>query len=93
MAWLEIIDIRSAADKSLQLKTELPKLIDSLQQEYKGDNIKIYRHLTLETDFSIHIYHNGTPAIHHIHPTSQRLISFLKEYGLVSHSFWVEQFE
>ena len=93
MAWLEIIDIRSTKDKSLQLKTELPKVIDELQKEYKGDEIKLYLHLSLETDFSIHIYHDGTPAVHHVHPTSQQLIALLKKYGLTHHSFWVQQFE
>ena len=93
MAWLEIIDIRAAQDKSLHFKTKLPKVIDELQQEYKGDKIKVYVHLSLQTEFSIQIYHDGTPAIHHVHPTSQRLIARLKEYGLTHQSFWVQQFE
>ncbi len=83
MSHLEIIQLRSAG-----------KILDDLFHEIKAsigdaENIRVYRRDGLETDLSIHIYHNinleGKPS-----SLGSRLTFTLKDFGLVEHSFWKE---
>ena len=91
MTWLEIIEIRSVRSNRKLLETHLQDLIKEVCQEADLQGVKVYRHLTLETDFSIHLYYDAEKAEISGSPVSIRLISSLKEYGLINHTIWVEQ--
>jgi len=90
MKWLEIIELRSVGDKRAVMELQLKSLIDEVKQETRQQAIKVYSHITVETDFSIHLYNDSKSTDISGSPLGQRLVSALKEFGLVNHSIWVE---
>jgi hypothetical protein len=62
-----------------------------VNQEARQQKIKVYSHITVETDFSIHLYHDSKEADISGSPLGSRLASALKKFGLVNHSVWVER--
>ncbi len=91
MKWLEIIEIRSVGKNRTEMELQLKNLIDEVKQETRQQAIKVYSHITVETDFSIHLYNDSKSADISGSPLGQRLVSALREYGLVNHSVWIEK--
>ncbi|UCF84188.1 MAG: hypothetical protein JSV50_00710 [Desulfobacteraceae bacterium] len=91
MKWLEIIELRSVGNKRTVMELQLNSLIDEVIQKTSQQAIKVYSHITVETDFSIHLHNDSKSADNDGSPLGQRLVSALKEYGLVNHSVWVEK--
>lgn len=92
MKWLEIIELRSAGSQRALLESQLQSLINEVNQEARQQQIKVYSHITVETDFSIHLYHDSKEADISGSPLGLRLTSALKKFGLVNHSVWVERY-
>jgi len=92
MKWLEIIELRSVGSNRALLESELQSLINEVNQEARQQKIKVYSHITVETDFSIHLYHDSKEAEIGGSPLGLRLATALKEFGLVNHSVWVERY-
>ena len=92
MKWLEIIELRSVESNRTLLESQLQSLINEVNQEARQQKIKVYSHITVETDFSIHLYHDSKEADISGSPLGQRLASALKEFGLVNHSVWVDRY-
>jgi hypothetical protein len=90
MKWLEVIELRSMGNKRAVIESHLQDLIDEMIQEARQQKIKAYSHVTVETDFNIHLYHDSKRADINGSPLGLRLASALKEFGLVNHSVWVE---
>jgi hypothetical protein len=44
----------------------------------------------IDTDFSIHLFHDSKKVEKSGSPLGLRLASALKEFGLVNHSIWIE---
>ena len=92
MKWLEIIELRSAGSQRALLESQLQNLINNeVNQDAKQQTIKVYSHVAVETDFSIHLVHDSHRVNISGSPLGQRLASALKEFGLVNHSVWVER--
>lgn len=91
MKWLEIIELRSVGKNRTEMELQLNSLIDEVKQETRQQAIKVYSHITVETDFSIHLHNDSKSADIDGSPLGQRLVSALKEYGLVNYSVWVEK--
>ena len=92
MKWLEIIELRSAGRNRTLLESQLQNVISNeVNQVPKQQTIKVYNHLAVETDFSIHLLHDSKEADIGGSPLGLRLASALKEFGLVNHSIWVER--
>jgi hypothetical protein len=91
MKWLEIIELRSVGDKRAMIESQLKSMFDEMKQETGKQKIKVYSHITVETDFSIHLHNDSKSADIDGSPLGQRLVSALKEYGLVNYSVWVEK--
>ena len=91
MECIEIISLETVTGVSEEF---YKRLLASVKEKYKDRQLKdinLYQHGTIETDFSIHLRWDlgrvdlmGTEA-------AQYLVQLLKEYGLVSHSVWVEK--
>jgi hypothetical protein len=92
MAWLEIIEIRAVGSNRELLSSQLQDLINDVIKETDLQDCRIYRHVMLETDFSIHIFHNSDEAGTSCSSVCTRLVSSLKDFGLVNHTSWVEKF-
>ena len=92
MAWLEIIEIRAMGSNREILKSQLQDLIDDMNKEADLRAVKIYRHAILETDFSIHLFHDSEKPETGCSTICSRLVSSLKDFGFVNHTVWIETF-
>lgn len=90
MKWLEIIELRSIDCNRELLESQLKKLIIEVDRETKKQAIKAYSRVMIDTDFSIHLFHDSKKVANSGSPLGLRLTSALKEFGLVNHSIWME---
>ena len=91
MNWLEIIELRSVNHDSGTLEKDLIRLMNKMDCEGKPQTFKVYKHGTVETDFSIHLHYDTEQAETSGSKSGLCLVSALKEFGLVNHSIWVER--
>ncbi len=89
MKWIEIIEIRTMSRDRKLLESQLQSIIEEAKQESELMAVEIYNNLTVETDLSIHIFHDSKKADVSGSPLGLRLMSIIREYGLVSHSTWI----
>jgi len=90
MKWIEVIQLRSVDSNRELLESQLRKLIDEVNKESKMQTIKSYGRVLIDTDFSIHLFHDSKKVENSGSPLGLRLASALKEFGLVNHSIWIE---
>ena len=90
MKWLEIIELRSVNSNRELLESQLQKLINEVEKEAKKQAIKVYSRVMVDTDFSIHLFHDSKKVENSGSPLGLRLASALKEFGLVNHNIWIE---
>jgi len=90
MKWLEIIELRSVDSNRELLESQLQNLINEVDKETKKQAIKSYSRVMIDTDFSIHLFHDSKKVENSGSPLGLRLASALKEFGLVNHSIWIE---
>jgi hypothetical protein len=91
MKWLEIIELRSVDSNRELLKRQLKALIDEAHKKAEQQAIKVYNHVAIDTDFSIHLLYNSVKADINGSPLGLQLVSTLKKFGLVNHSVWIEK--
>ena len=90
MKWLEIIELRSIDSNREQLELLLQKLIIEVEKETKKRATKAYSRVMIDTDFSIHLFHDSIKVEYCGSPLGLRISSALKDYGSVNHSIWTE---
>ena len=91
MRWIDIITLRSSTTSLESLNNEvLLSIINNMREKCLKDS-KIYRRHAFDSDLSIHLLWDSANVEQKRNPLSQHLILFLKQYGLVNHSIWVEQ--
>ena len=91
MNYLEIIELRASNKDYENLSKKLTSFIDDLNKEYENYTMKLYRHLTVETDWSFHIQIQTEINFTSPSQLDLRIASALKEFGLVHHSVWSEE--
>ena len=92
MKWLEIVEIRSIRSKRETLKAEMQELMkDEGKMMDEGQAIKIYNHVTVDSDFNIHLFHDSENVETSGSSLGLYLASFLKKHGLVNHSIWIQE--
>ena len=91
MKWLEIIELRSVGSDRELLESQLQKLINEVVKETKKQAIKAYSRVMIDTDISIHLFHNSKEVENSGSQLGLCIASALKEFGLVNHSVWVER--
>jgi len=90
MKILEIIELRSGSKQFKFLKLELNSLINKLNKESNDCTIKIYSHLFVDSDISIHLHYDSNKTDINGSPIGLQIISILKEFGLTYHHIWCE---
>jgi hypothetical protein len=90
MNWLEIIELRSVGSQRELLETQLKKLINEVGQEVKTQSVKVFCRNMIESDFSIHLFHDSRQIEVNGSSLGLQLVSSLKAFGLVNHSVWIE---
>lgn len=91
MKWIEIIELRSPGNTRKQLETHLEELIGQVERKTENQTVKFYTSMMIDTDFSVHIFHDSSKANAKGSPLGIRLVSTLKSYGLVNHTIWIEK--
>jgi hypothetical protein len=91
MLWVEIIETRSIGIAHEMFKQDLIQSMTKVDQEKDLKKIKIYRHATVDTDLSIHLYWESEKAEKRGSTLGLHLSSYLKEFGRVNHSIWIEE--
>ena len=90
MKWVEIIELRTADSRRELLESKLLKLINQAEKEMKTKAFRSYRRAVVDTDFSIHLFHDSKKVEKCGSPLGLRIASALKAFGLVNHRVWVE---
>jgi hypothetical protein len=91
MRWIDIITLRSSATSLESLDNEVLLSIINNKRKKSLKSSKIYRRHAMDSDLSIHLFWDSANVEQKANPLSQHLILFLKQYGLVNHSIWVEE--
>jgi hypothetical protein len=91
MKWIEIIELRSAGITRNQLETHLQEFIDQVEKTTEKQTVKLYTRIKIDTDVSIHLFHNSNKVNNRGSPLGIRLVAALKSYGLVNHTIWIEK--
>lgn len=86
MKWLEIIELRSVGKHQAQVEQGLADLTAGANTQ-----INVYRNLTVNTDWSIHLHRESNRDDIHKSPLGLRMAEALREFGLVHHSVWVKE--
>jgi len=89
--WIETINLRSAGTPRERIEQKVPRSVSEQDRSRIPVSIRVYRHATLDTDLSIHLLFESPGPEARPSALGQRLASALKEFGLVSHSMWIEQ--
>ncbi len=73
MKWLEINELRTVDRNWELLKSQLQKLINEMDKKTKGQAIKSCRRVMIDTDFSIHLFHDSKKVENNGSPLGLRL--------------------
>ena len=90
MKWIELIQLRSAGSNREILEFKLQNLINEVDSKRKKQVIAAFSRVSIDTDFSIHIFHDSKKVENGGSRLGLRLAAALKEFGLVHHSIWME---
>jgi hypothetical protein len=88
MKWLEMIHLRTADLSSEQLQNTMHQLIDEARKEKGCGDVKVFKRALLDTDLSLHLYHNTKRIENNGSPAGLRIAYTLKAYGMVRHTVW-----
>lgn len=91
MKCVEVITLRSLAKVNIETMDELLRQVFKSKISGFTPKIRIYRHSTVETDFSIHICWETEEQHPRGSPLGHQFTDGLKELGLLTHSVWVEK--
>jgi hypothetical protein len=90
MKRIEIIELRLRCNNQVLKELNIPGLIAEVEKKTKPFTIKLYRHGSLTTDYSLHLVYNMEKIDVNGSPLGLRLVSALKEFGLINHNVWFE---
>ena len=88
--YLEIIELRTSGQNQKKLERTLEKLIAGLNPNSEQEYLRVYNSLVIESDFCIHLQVQSENSISEGSPLGLRIVSILKEYGLIHHNIWRE---
>jgi hypothetical protein len=92
MKWIEVIMLQSAAKNPETLEQEVEKLTQNVINGSSLKEIKLYRHALLDNDLSVHLQWESEKAEPQGSALGLCLSHVLKDFGLVSHAVWIEDY-
>lgn len=90
MKWMETIKITIARSRHAVLEEQLAEIMANLNAEQNGEVIKLYQNLQ-DGDMCIHLNWSHGKAEPQGSRTGLCLAHLLKDFGLTSHSVWIEK--
>lgn len=91
MKCLEIITLRSATSREKMTIRDLVKKMGAVDAKEPASGLVLYRNAPVENDISVHIQREVTNGYPEKSPMGLQLARLFSEYGLVSHSIWIEE--
>ena len=91
MKCLEIITLRSATNPEKGAIRELVKKMRGSDTKEPAPALVLYRNASVGNDISIHLQRNTGNGHMGKSPMGLQLARLFSEYGLVSHSIWIEE--
>jgi hypothetical protein len=90
--WLEIIELRTASGKRASFDLYLKNVVEDLEREPGSLNLSVFSHTTLDCDYMLQLHHQSQQVELHGSDFGLRLVDALKDFGLVNHTVWIENF-
>lgn len=84
--------LQSAAENPEILEREVEKLARNVGNGNGLKQIKLYRHALLDNDLSVHLHWESEKSEPQGSALGLCLSHVLKEFGLVSHAVWIEDY-
>ena len=84
---LEVIHLRLAGMRP----GELEELIAEVVRAGEEEGVQVYRHSRIDTDLLVQLRRQGEEGAGGPSELGSRLVSLLRDHGIVEHSVWVEQ--
>lgn len=91
MKRLEIITLRSRRNIPTSVISELLRQIEKADPTERPVRIRIYHHVGVDSDLSIHIHWNSEVGNERKSPLGLMLSHVLRDFGLLNHSVWIEE--
>ncbi len=73
------------------METHLQEFIEQVEKKNEKHTVKLYTRMMIDTDVSIHLFHDSSKVNSRGSPLGITLVSVLKSYGLVNHTIWIEK--
>lgn len=89
MKWLEVIELRAVDVNRELVESKLNALMDEVGAGGRNHKAMAYRRALVDSDYSIHILHESDPVENLGSPLGVRIVSALREFGLVNQRVWV----
>ena len=70
---------------------ELTELITEVVRAAGEEGTRVYRHSRIETDLLVHLHREVESGGEGPSELGARLVSLLRDHGIVEHSVWVQQ--
>ena len=90
MRWIEVIKIQTGGCDQASLERQITELISNIGDSNGVKEIKLYHSAHVNSDLSIHLYWKSGKIEAQGSVAGLCMAHLLKEFGLVSHSVWVE---
>lgn len=90
MKWLEIIELRSAGVDKATVEVLMETLLHECAERMERKGIRSYRRVTVDSDFSIHLFHETEQIEMYGSELGLHLVSALRDFGMINHSVWQE---
>jgi hypothetical protein len=91
--WIEIIKIRGAAGSDIQPARDMIRNLDATYEETRPTVLKMYRHIAIEGDLSIHMYWNSEAMQPQKTRLGLRIVDAFGNFCMVNHSVWIEEMD
>ena len=90
MRRLEVITLRSTRNIPKSVISQLLRQIEKADPAERPEGIRIYHHLGVDSDLSIHVHWNSEAGRERKSPLGLMLSHALRDFGLLNHSVWIE---
>ncbi len=90
MKCIEIIELRLRCDDNILRELNIPGLIAEVEKKMKSLTVKLYKHSSLTTDYSLHLDYNTEKIDVNGSHLGLCLVSVFKDFGFIHHSMWFE---
>lgn len=91
MKWMEAIQLQVAEKDSRAVERKILKQIKDIGDDGNTKYIKVYRNVGVKNDLSINLHWESGSIKPHGSAIGLCLVHLFRDYGLVSHSVWVER--